>query len=108
MSDKVSEPADGDASYTVWKYPLEMSRHVQSVMMPWGSFPVHVAAQDGVVTVWAWVDPHAPVVQRRMVIVGTGCIAPSPRESIYLGAAIHYGYVWHVFEQVADVLEVRP
>ncbi len=85
-----------DPDYSVWKYPLEM-RRVQSVSMPRGSRPLHVAVQDGVVTVWAWVVPSAPLVERRIALVGTGLSAPSPGSSAYWGTATHDGDVWHVF-----------
>lgn len=80
---------------------------MQRVKMPAGARLLHVQAQDvgGPHAVpqpmlWAQVDPNAPVVDRLIVVVGTGQAAPDPDpdDAVYVGTAICGQIVLHVFD----------
>ena len=79
----------------IWKYPLP---HISShdMRMPSGAELVHVEVQHDVITIWAIVDPAAPLADRRIEVYGTNHdIAP---EHIYVGSLQHGPFVWHVFD----------
>ena len=84
---------------TVWKFPLQID-DVQGVLMPSGAKILYVAVQDGVLCLWALVDPDAAKTIRTFLIVGTG--HPAPTDAEHVGSGISHGgnLVWHVFEDV--------
>lgn len=79
----------------VWKYDVESG----SVSMPLGAEILSVQMQRGVITLWALVDPTAPVVTRSFVVVGTGHDLPDGN-LMYRGTVQAGTFVWHVFERL--------
>ena len=85
---------------TIWKYRLprdgatiEIHEYIVEVM--------HIAAQDGVPTLWAIVDPDRPREGYTEIVAwGTGWPLPDDvyQECEYWGTCEDgYGYVWHYF-----------
>lgn len=85
----------------VWKYQLTVGP--QEVRMPAGAEVVHVAEQEGVVTLWAIVDPRpGEEAVRRFHVIGTGTAWGAGDDNLhYLGSCMDSPFVWHVFEEVA-------
>lgn len=76
--------------YTVHKFPIDLQSGAdQSFMMPMGAEILDVQVQNGVPTLWAFVDTDAPIVQRRIVMVGTGtdafCATSQRQSRPYIG-----------------------
>ena len=92
----------GRVSKTVWKFPLTVT-DVQEVLMPTGAQFLHVDVQvpnayEREFTLWALVDPQAPKVARRIVVVGTGNPAPDDADGAeFVGTVMDDPFVWHVF-----------
>lgn len=90
--------AECDHLSVMWKFPLSL-QDVTEVAMPAGARVVTAAGQDGVITVWAAVDPRRPSEVRRFGVYATGQALP-------IGPKFHVGtvfieggaYVFHVFE----------
>ena len=87
-------------SKTIWKYTLprdgqtiEINDHIVEIL--------HIAAQDGVPTLWAIVDPDRPRDGYTEVVAwGTGWPLPEDvwQECDYWGTCEDgYGYIWHYF-----------
>jgi len=82
----------------VYKYPLELTAHPQSVTMPGDAAVVHFAMQGDTPTIWAIVDPISSAREmRNFVIRGTG--HDLDEELHYIGTAFHGPLVWHLFEE---------
>lgn len=82
----------------VWKYPLAWVPGEQDVVMPAGSAVVHVAAQHGMIAVWAEVDPKVEAIEHRyLTVVGTGSAIPEGFDH-YLGTGHLPPFVLHVYE----------
>lgn len=84
--------------HTIYKYVLDVEDE-QQLPMPKGATILHVASVSDQVTLWALVDPDAPVVNRKFVIHGTGHDVTEPDQ--YVGTAITMNgrLVWHVFDR---------
>ena len=89
-------------SKTIWKYRLprdgqtiEIHEYIVEVL--------HIAAQDGVPTLWAIVDPDRPRDGYTEIVAwGTGWPLPDDvyQECDYWGTCEDgYGYVWHYFAE---------
>ena len=83
----------------VYKYRLLLAGLPQTLPLPTLARPLHVAVQDGELTLWALVDPAAPPGRRQFLVCGTGQeLGLSLVSSLYLGTATSGAFVWHVFE----------
>ena len=89
-------------SKTIWKYKLprdgqtiEIHEYIVEVL--------HIAAQDGVPTLWAIVDPEHPREGYTEIVAwGTGWPLPDDvyQECEYWGTCGDaYGYIWHYFAE---------
>ena len=85
-------------SATVWKFPLYIT-DTQFVRMPDGAEILHVDLQDGLMCLWAKVDPDASEVDRRIHVSGTG--NPCPDDARHVGSVLMPPLVWHVWEDAA-------
>jgi hypothetical protein len=81
---------------TVWKFSLEITDD-QIVEMPEPAELLHVAEQYGRLMLWARVDPVAPLVNRLILIRGTGHSVGSQPHVGTVGQAGGY-LVRHVFD----------
>ena len=82
---------------TVYKYQLSHSIGApQEVDLPKDAAILHVDDQAGVITLWAQVDPHAPLVTRRFAVFGTG--DDLPQDAVHRGTLLQHPYVWHIYE----------
>lgn len=83
---------------TVYKYQLQITDS-QTVMMPKGAEVLSVAAQGDSLSLWAKVNPDAPMEKRKFYVHGTGHKIGA-EVAIYRGTAMMYGgdLVLHVFE----------
>jgi hypothetical protein len=84
---------------TVWKFTLDIT-DVQEIAVPIGAEPLHVAMQDGVLCLWALVDPDCSHVLRPFYVTGTGNPAPAPPVANYIGSVHQSPFVWHVWEGI--------
>lgn len=82
----------------IWKFELVLEDG-QGVGMPQGAQLLHVAEQNGVLCLWAIVDPDAPNVIRHITIRGTGhpC-GPECNVVSHIGTVMTPPFVWHVFD----------
>jgi hypothetical protein len=80
----------------IYKYKIEDQ---ETAMMPRDAKLLHVGFQHSHVTVWALVDPEAPLVERQMAVFGTGWEISEKDAERYVGTVqVPYGLVWHVFD----------
>lgn len=93
-----------DAPEVVWKFPLPMGGWgiangvCSPVHMPEEAHLLTLQVQQGVPTLWAQVNPEAPVVRRIFQWVGTGQKAPA--DGTYVGTVQLQGgqFVFHLYE----------
>jgi hypothetical protein len=81
----------------IYKYAIEAISDSVDVRMPNGAEVLHVAAQGGLICLWARVDTERTSRVREFEIRGTG--DPLTDDLIYLGTAHIDPFVWHVFER---------
>jgi len=86
--------------FTVWKYTLPVDDD-QWIEMPADAEILFVASQRNEISflsLWAKVDPSRPMVNRRILIRGTG--HPLEVDVAYIGSVIvaDGDIVWHVFD----------
>lgn len=85
---------------TIWKFGLpigETTTHKAPWL--WDSI-LHVGHQDGVVCVWAEVNPDSPRAEwfnKSFVVIGTGWEVPP--EHVHRGTVQIGDMVWHVYEK---------
>lgn len=92
--------------HTIWKFPIHVtSRTVLRV--PASARFLSVQEQAGTLCLWAVVDPSAPVVERHIVIYGTGHLIGNLNRLSFIATAQMGALVWHVFEVTADALLVE-
>jgi hypothetical protein len=65
--------------------------------MPRGARILALQMQAGTPTVWAVVNPDAPLEPRPLIIVGTGQLVPTDA-GVYIGTWQSGAFVFHVFE----------
>lgn len=86
----------------VYKYTLPPFS-AAAIRMQRGARVLHIAGQRDRVCLWALVDPHAEMEERRFVVVGTGHEMPpgEPESFRHLGTVLLDGgaLVFHVFEE---------
>jgi hypothetical protein len=87
---------------TVWKYPLDLLDEPQSIHVPDGGQPIHVATQEGRPCIWFDVEPERPLSVRRFTVEGTG--HPIRKDAEYIGTchAMNGQLVWHVYEDCSQ------
>lgn len=87
----------------IYKYVLDRKHAHSRVDMPEGAHILTVQEQYGAITLWAVVDPDAPTVRRRFVIVGTGEAMPDGTAWYIATVQLDGGsLVCHVFEEGAQ------
>lgn len=86
---------------TIWKFTAGEG----PVDMPRGAEIIKVGLQDGgmqrsKITLWAIVDPEAPVEQRSIVMLGTGFEQKNSEMAslTYLDSVFDGPFVWHIFD----------
>ena len=82
----------------VWKYPFPVMDRF-TLNMPFGAEVLSTAAQGDIPCLWARVDPEAPLVFRKFVLVGTGP-ARSDLGGRFIGTFQLMGgtLIYHLFE----------
>jgi len=80
----------------MWKFPLKLVNGRQPIKMPAGATPLHVAMQDGVPCIWAYLDSENPKEPRGFAVIGTG--HEIPRDALHIGTCMDRCFVWHIFE----------
>lgn len=83
---------------TIWKYELQIIDR-QEIDMPVGAEVLHVAEQNGVLCMWAVVEPDNVKAPSTILIRGTGHYFTGD-EGHHLGSVVTAGgaLVWHVFD----------
>ena len=87
----------------VYKYSLGGKPHDFEIEMQEGAEILTVQVQKGTACIWALVDSDAPLITRRLFIIGTGRDA-SILESVnakYIGTfqLLNGDLIWHLFEE---------
>lgn len=81
----------------IWKYPLPRPR--EAITIPVGARILDLQMQGDVPTLWALVDPEAPIQERRFIGVATGQIFHAEHGQDYIGTfQMASGLVFHLFE----------
>ena len=80
----------------IYKYALGQGRYT-TLHMPAGAVIISCKAKEGVVYVWAVVDPEQPRVERKVGVVGTGWMFDDA-DSVYVGTVHPGAFVFHVFD----------
>jgi hypothetical protein len=84
-------------SRTIYKYQSAVVDDIIH-LMPKGAEPLHVAMQNGMLTIWAVVNPEFMFVKHHFTCRGTGnAVLPSEGKSTHLGTVMDGPFVWHVF-----------
>jgi hypothetical protein len=78
---------------TVYKYTV-----TPSVEMPIGAQILDIQKQNGLITMWALVDPNASMEYRRFEVVGTGWSVGDGLR--HIKTSQDGEFVWHVFEVI--------
>jgi len=84
---------------TIWKFPFQIA-DVFSLSMPFGASILSVQVQREVPTIWAIVNPGAPMMDREFRCFGTGHPMPKGLPLDFVGTIQLFGgeLVFHVFE----------
>lgn len=84
---------------TVFKYPLEITNR-QIIKMPLNSKILSIQTQKGKLQLWALVHLDNEMVEREILIYGTGHKQEDIHENTYIGTVLMYQnqLVWHIFE----------
>lgn len=92
-----------DEHRKIFKYTLAIT-DLQMVAMPIDAEILSVQDQHGALTLWAIVDPSAPVVATAFAVYGTGHPMYADREHRHVGTVqMHEGsLVWHVFQIIVS------
>ena len=92
-------PKEGEKMKTIHKY--QMKDLVSPVMMPEGAEILAIQLQDSMICIWAMVDKDAQMIERYIVVCGTGQKLPEDMRGYkYITTLQMNVYVWHLFEKV--------
>lgn len=80
----------------IWKFTLDITDE-QTVGIPLNYRALTVQMQNGVLCMWALVDPDSSTVTRKVFVVGTGNPCDHISACQYLGSVQERAFVWHVF-----------
>jgi hypothetical protein len=81
----------------IYKYPFKLASEV-NIVLPFEARPLTVQEQNGVLCLWALVDPAEEKMQpRRFRIFGTGHDIERVESMFYLTTLQMGALVWHVF-----------
>jgi hypothetical protein len=85
---------------TIWKYTLNLGTLPQEVSIPVGSELLSVGEQEGVLVLWAMVDPgrRDDTEIRTISVVATDYDVPNGILRFIGTVQKESGTVWHVFE----------
>lgn len=81
----------------VYKYNVGIVS-LQQIYMFQGAEILSVQFQDGILCMWAMVDPDMPKVSREIAVIGTGHLFDNHKFKVYLGSVQDSTYVWHIFD----------
>lgn len=82
----------------IYKYPIQLTDQ-QIIHLPLYAKIISAQLQNGVICLWAILDPEAVDLTRRIVIAGTG--HPMPDLPLRFIDTVQDGsFVWHVFEEI--------
>ena len=84
---------------TIHKY--QMKDLMRPVMMPEGAEILSIQMQHSVISIWTIVNIGAVLVERNIVIFGTGEVLPDDMRGYKYITTVQMGaLVWHFFERV--------
>jgi len=93
---------------TIYKYPLELSSTINSVVMPKEARCLTVQWQDTSLYLWAEVDLDMPTQMYGIHIVGTGWEWELPvHAGRYINSILLDGFVWHFYEDQANPCGIK-
>ena len=82
---------------TIWKFHVRVDDRV-IVSMPRGARILHAGLQRGEIHVWAIVDQDAPLVNRALLVRGTGHPMRGADMFPHVGTVFMGSLVFHVFD----------
>lgn len=99
VGSRVSTEWEGSLMNTIWKYSVVTAKTRQCFEMPVGAKVLHVAEQNGLICLWAQVDPYETNLDSRYFhVVGTGNKIPD-KAGEFVGTALVGEFVFHLFEE---------
>jgi hypothetical protein len=81
----------------IYKYPMSLKD--QWVSLPIGAKMLTVEIQNGVLCLWALVDPSEKIAARFFKVLGTGWNSNEIDDFDYVGTVFQDEFVWHIFVQ---------
>lgn len=81
---------------TIWKYQLNRVAQAK-IDIPIGAQILSAQMQDGIIAVWALVDPAAPKQPKAFHIFGTGWDIEETSLCYVATVQDKDGFVWHIF-----------
>ena len=85
-------------SKVIHKFQLEVTTKVQSIRVSSEAEVLHVANQDGHLTLWFLVEPRTYELTRNFYVIATG--QPIEQKNLVcVGTALMGSFVWHVWEE---------
>lgn len=85
---------------TIYKYKLPIEAEVTLSIPGGGGNVLHVADQDGDLTIWIEVDTEQPNKDHKFRVVGTGQPTERVKDDFHVGSAVVGPFVWHVFSRL--------
>lgn len=84
---------------TVWKFSQPFPKEDDfSIVMPRGAEILHADIRRDGLTLWARVDPQAPVCSWALRLAGTG--HPLDNAGAHIATTVDGPFVWHLFERI--------
>lgn len=84
---------------TIWKYKL-VTTDDQDIAMPEYGRPISVGEQNGILVLWAVVEPENETRKLHVHIYGTGNPLPSNwKDDAFVRSVAISPFVWHVFAE---------
>lgn len=87
---------------TIWKFELPLRNGGEQIIdMPVLSRILCVQDQNGILCIWAVVDPKKEMTKRKFLIVGTGYESKHiPLDYIGTVQQMSGALIWHIFEEI--------
>jgi len=91
-------------TYSIWKYTLETT-YFQQIKIPSPAKILTIQVQHGVPCIWVLVDLEEDLINKELIIVGTGHPVDDPHTLNYVGSfqLMEGQFIGHLFEKNATV-----
>lgn len=83
--------------HEIWKYPIPVRNDVHAIQVPHGAKFRSAVMQNGVLVLYAEVNPDAPAYPHAVTVAGTGVAFDPLLAGEYIGTVQEEIFVWHVY-----------